>query len=964
MIATARSNEGGTASDVGHPAASATDHQEAPLAQTDDTSAIKIKRKGRFTVKTTVADNVSGHHQMTTPKAKETMIHNNTTSTGKTKLRPCSNLFSPDGTPDDDNYDAFGLNLVAAPKEETEGAITEVTLRPLSLKKMKSNESYISDDSSSASYQLDLDDKPEASYDLIYSPERVQLNHSSDKQSHVTFNEKAVDVASAAAANNSGSDESVVPLVIGRHSTESPNNSDSVSSRCAGSTQPHLNSPKPKDQFDLLPLPQHAQRSSSLEVSSNLPRPKLQMRYRSEPFFSSKSERWDSKNNVAGEYDRKYSTTCSSECSLSVAGELLLAGTPLSLPEGDMMPSGRITPIHSNLDTLTPTQTGEAKLFYANQHSAQKVAELQATVQLARRPHRPYLDFEERDTLNLPQSFSYPNSQTNTPISTVLCYTQTEEDSQDHNYWKSKAAPCGQLVLVGPNELHPSRWSMLFYMSLLNLLSGWICFSVAPVAIIMGEDIAVESLVSLFLIASAVATFWAPVTLSRLGLRRTVLLGALLLVVSLKVCCASPDFVERRELLHVGFMIAGLSQPLYQITPIFVLTAWFPHYEHMTMLRIVLKSNQLGVMFSFIFGPFLVSSDDDILPYFQSISLITTILFIAVAFHFEEVPPVPPTRKAFQEFKPMLRYQPLHEDNNGYLTLKDTNTNSNLDIIFGNHTVAKMDFVEAYTEQLKEGRGHRNNFSYGTLDPSSPFPNLQGIFTPRENMVQQPGVGLHQDVQTRSQETTICNNHVLSSMKTCFSKEDFTRCSIAFATSGVVANSLVTFMIYIIGVSQSSRIEVGAIGCAFQLLVMTSPIVVDRWTDPSNRQRLILASLLAGAVGLVLCNISLGMKSFAGLVSSLLVVALLVGSSQSLSIGRGIEISQMSENSVLTIFRLISNTLSAAAIPLFRLLQPASIAASAPEFSLSFIMLIAVNMIAAATCFYGSHKSNSAIVQR
>lgn len=39
--------------------------------------------------------------------------------------------------------------------------------------------------------------------------------------------------------------------------------------------------------------------------------------------------------------------------------------------------------------------------------------------------------------------------------------------------------------LLPPEEefkVYPSRWVMLFYMSLLNLLSDWTCFSVAPIA--------------------------------------------------------------------------------------------------------------------------------------------------------------------------------------------------------------------------------------------------------------------------------------------------------------------------------------------------------------------------------------------------------------------------------------------------------------------------------------------------
>ena len=938
---------------------------QAAATDGNGSSPIKIKKKGRFTVKTTAVDNniIGGGVDNTTPKAKETRTTQPANAAGKVKLRPHPNMFSPDKphTPDVDNYDAFGLNLVA---DTTERIIPEALLRRTApLKRTQSCDSYISDDSSSSA-ELDdfLDDedrspdrrKPiEASLDIsmTYSPEHPHLvgkllNQSPGKRSHVTFDEATID-PDTAAHNNSGSDENIVHLV-GRNSKESLSlcNSESVSSSLGGggtqNEQVDLNNnPKPQDNFEFVPRPEQQQqhRSSSAHVISNAKRPTLQMRCNSALLFSSKSASREANNlntntnNTEEGYTRNNSATYSSDSSEVVDEDL------------PVMPSGRNAPFHTSLDTPTPTQADGARQFYANQQSAQKVAELQAITPLA---HRPYLDYDEKELLfteSLTQQFSNSNTDT---LSNALC--NTDEDDRDHMYWRSFPD-----LAADDLDLHPSRWAMLFYLSLLNLLSGWICFSVAPVATMLEGDVDAESLVSLFLISSAVATFFAPATLSRLGRRRTVLLGALLLLVGLKVCCASQDFVEK---LPIGFVIAGLSQPLYQITPVFVVTAWFPPNDHTAMLRIVLKSNQLGVLLSFLCGSFLVSSENDILPYFQCISLIATILFIAMAFHFEAAPPTPPTNKVFKESKYVFR-QRTPDELNGDLE-KETN-----DPIVGNHTSAKMDFVSVYTEQLKEEKGHRVNFSYGSIEPSSPFPHLQGSFTPRGNSGQlQQILSEQQDADTpRSHETTILSNQVLATMKACFSKEGFTRCSIAFVTYGVVANSLLTFMVYLVGASGSNKIHVGAIGGAFQLFIMISPFVVDKWTDPSHRHSLLSASYLAGAVALVLCMISMEWESFAGLISSLLAVALIVGSSQTLSIGRGIEISQMSENSVLIIFRLLSNTLSAAAIPLFRLLRSVAMAKFAPEFSLPFIMLIAMNMIT-ATCFFGGNRCSSSNAQQ
>jgi len=84
-------------------------------------------------------------------------------------------------------------------------------------------------------------------------------------------------------------------------------------------------------------------------------------------------------------------------------------------------------------------------------------------------------------------------------------------------------------------KVYSSRWIMLIHMSILNLLSDWTCYSVAPIAVLtaekFGHDVDPESLVTVFLSANAMASACEPAILGRLGLRRTVVFGALLLMV-------------------------------------------------------------------------------------------------------------------------------------------------------------------------------------------------------------------------------------------------------------------------------------------------------------------------------------------------------------------------------------------------------------------------------------------------
>ena len=98
---------------------------------------------------------------------------------------------------------------------------------------------------------------------------------------------------------------------------------------------------------------------------------------------------------------------------------------------------------------------------------------------------------------------------------------------------KSSIGDPGGDVVAGGFRVYWRRWLMLMYMSLLNLLSDWTCYSVAPIAVLTSEAFGAidpESLVTIFLSANAVASGLEPIILGRLGLRRTVVFGSLLLM--------------------------------------------------------------------------------------------------------------------------------------------------------------------------------------------------------------------------------------------------------------------------------------------------------------------------------------------------------------------------------------------------------------------------------------------------
>eukprot|EP00559_Dactyliosolen_fragilissimus_P007780 CAMPEP_0184862402 /NCGR_PEP_ID=MMETSP0580-20130426/6869_1 /TAXON_ID=1118495 /ORGANISM="Dactyliosolen fragilissimus" /LENGTH=1717 /DNA_ID=CAMNT_0027360257 /DNA_START=401 /DNA_END=5554 /DNA_ORIENTATION=+ len=226
------------------------------------------------------------------------------------------------------------------------------------------------------------------------------------------------------------------------------------------------------------------------------------------------------------------------------------------------------------------------------------------------------------------------------------------------------------------------RWLMLFYMSLLNLLSDWTCFSVAPISIMTNElfgNVSPEALVTIFLAANAIATALEPITLHRLGLRKTVVFGAFLLMSGSVVKSGGIPGIMGASLtagegwrLYVGFFLVGLSQPLYQCTPALLSASWFPQKERTLATGVALNSNQLGIGCAFVFGTMLVESKDDIPAYFGLLSILSSIAFTGCLLHFDDAPATPPSETA-RVMRGTLEIKVPHIFD--YLNIRSTNLN-------------------------------------------------------------------------------------------------------------------------------------------------------------------------------------------------------------------------------------------------------------------------------------------------
>jgi MFS family permease len=256
---------------------------------------------------------------------------------------------------------------------------------------------------------------------------------------------------------------------------------------------------------------------------------------------------------------------------------------------------------------------------------------------------------EEQQQKQFSLSMVYSDDSENPTSSNIIALEDAEQGSH------------GSRDSEGNFTVYWQRWLMLFYMSMLNLLSDWTCYSVAPISVLTSQtfgNVEPTLLVTVFLAANAVATAVEPMILSRLGLRGTIVLGAFLLLGGSWTKSGIPFYSQlmQKDTMHqaaagawkvyLGFFLVGLSQPLYQCTPALLSNSWFPERERTMATGISLNANQLGIGCAFVFGTILVDQPEDIPRYFSLITLLSIFLFLGTLLQFDDAPPTPPSNSA------------------------------------------------------------------------------------------------------------------------------------------------------------------------------------------------------------------------------------------------------------------------------------------------------------------------------
>ncbi len=180
----------------------------------------------------------------------------------------------------------------------------------------------------------------------------------------------------------------------------------------------------------------------------------------------------------------------------------------------------------------------------------------------------------------------------------------------------------------------------------------------------------------------------------------------------------------------------------------------------------------------------------------------------------------------------------------------------------------------------------------------------------------------------------------------------FSHALASFTVSGIVINTLSTFMDYLVRLNGAPRTYTGIVGGTFQFVIMISSLIIGKQTDKTRAYYSVtIAMLVLGAFGLAECGVSLDSDRGSDLRWSLVVVAALVGPLQPVSTELGVEVAYpLSENTVLVIQQLFSNLLSAIFIPFFKSLRDIGSTkfedgelVERPQFTFSFYLLIVLH---------------------
>ena len=215
-------------------------------------------------------------------------------------------------------------------------------------------------------------------------------------------------------------------------------------------------------------------------------------------------------------------------------------------------------------------------------------------------------------------------------------------------------------------QVVPQRWVQLAYLSLLALLSDWVCFSVAaaPATFESNFGHSASGIIDIFLFTNVATSFLVTDIVSKIGLQRAIQGAALFMTTGCWIRSGfgfvqnssfSNNVVESGNILVdypwivVGTVLVGIAQPFFQCTPPLLSAKWFANNERSTSTAIALNFNQIGIATAFLVGGGMATDTVGLENYFGIIACATTIVTLGTLLQFQNEPPFPPSSSELEK---------------------------------------------------------------------------------------------------------------------------------------------------------------------------------------------------------------------------------------------------------------------------------------------------------------------------
>lgn len=302
-------------------------------------------------------------------------------------------------------------------------------------------------------------------------------------------------------------------------------------------------------------------------------------------------------------------------------------------------------------------------------------------------------------------------------------------------------------------KLYDQRWVQLAYLSLLALLSDWICFAVAAVPATYESAYAGHtsaSLIDLFLFTNVASCFIVTDVVNRFGLKNSIQFGAVLMTVGCLLrsgvqflvsdwstffggagvanamdvasSVSSPELVPYWAMV-AGTVLVGFSQPFFQCTPPLLSAKWFGSDERATSTAVALNFNQIGIATAFLVGGTMATSVMGLGQYLTLTTVICAAITIGTILQFQEKPPSPPSTSEIDKMKIGEEEEPPFFESVKSLFATD---GFSMPVIAFICSISITNIVGAFIDEVMERGGITNQFDIDLAGAGFEFAILFG----------------------------------------------------------------------------------------------------------------------------------------------------------------------------------------------------------------------------------------------